>query len=73
MVSKVVENTGEMVRARSMMYNAMVHTVLLYREESWVITEAMMKMLESFQHRIASKIMGKKDWLVGEEVWEWSP
>ena len=30
-VSKVVENTGEMVRARSMMYNAMVHTVLLYR------------------------------------------
>ena len=59
MVSKVLDKTGVKVRAGAMMYKEVVKTVLLNGIESWVITEAMMKVLEDFHHKIARNITGK--------------
>ena len=62
MVSKVLDNMGVIVRVGTMMYNAVVHTVLLYGSKIWVIMEAMMKVLEEFRHSIARRIMRNMDW-----------
>ena len=42
-----------------MLYKAMMQTVHLCGSESWVITDAMMKMLEGLVNRISRKIAGK--------------
>ena len=55
---------GATVRAWAMMYKAVVQTVLLYGSESWVIMNAMMKVLEGFHHQIASRIVGIMSWRV---------
>ena len=56
----------------SMMYKAVVRTVLLYRSRSWVVTESMLKVLEGFHHLVAQRIAVMSDHQVGEEVWECS-
>ena len=50
MVETVLRNTGATVRARTMVYKAVVQTVILYGKESWLVTEAMLKVLEEFYH-----------------------
>ena len=47
--------------------------MLLYGSESWVVTDAMMKVLEGFHHRIDRRITGKTARCVREEGWEWPP
>ena len=37
MISRVLENTGAMVRDRGVMYNVVVQPVLLYGSEIWVV------------------------------------
>ena len=58
MVAKALIKTGATVRSRSMMCNAVVQTVLLYEIKSWVVTEAMLKMLEGFHHGVDWRIAG---------------
>ena len=41
-----------------MMYKVVVKAVLLYGGEIWVVTYAMMNVLEGFHHRIARQITG---------------
>ena len=53
-----------------MMYKVVVRAVLLYGSESWVRTDAIMKLLEEFNHIIVRRITGKTAWCVGEEGWE---
>ena len=55
-----------------MMYKAVVQTVLIYRIDFWVVTEAMLKVMEVFHHCLNRRIAGMSSWKVGEEVWEWS-
>ena len=50
-----------------------MQAVLLYRSNSWVITDKMMKVLELFYHHIARRIMGKMDRRVEEEGLEFPP
>ena len=38
-----------------------VYIVLPYGSESWVVTGAMLKVIESFYHRVARRIVGKTD------------
>ena len=73
MVSRVMEKAGTTVQARAMIYKAVVQTVLLYGSKSWMITGAMMKVLEAFCHEISRKITGKTDRRVREEGWECPP
>ena len=44
-VVKVMKKKGETVLSHAMMYNAVVQTMILYMSESWVVAEAMLKML----------------------------
>ena len=47
---------GEMMQA--MVYNAMVHTMLLYGINSWVVTDVILKVLEGFHHLLDQQIAG---------------
>ena len=70
MVSKVMEKTGVTTRDRKIIYNVLVHTVMLYGSVSWVITETTMKVLEEFHYNIDRRITGNTDRHIGEEGWE---
>ena len=70
MVSRVLDNTGAMMRSRKMLYKAVVQTVLLYRINSWVITGVIMEVLEEFHHQITRRLRGKMSGRVGEESCE---
>ena len=61
MVLKVLVRMGVMVRSRAIMYKVVVNMVLLYRSESWVVTDAIIKVLEGFHHRIYWRIVGMMD------------
>ena len=58
MVERVLERTGETVRARGAMYKAVAQSVLLYGSKSWVVTGEMLKVLEGFHHRAERRITG---------------
>ena len=47
---------GTTVQAQEMMYKALVQTVFLYRSDSWLVTDAMLKLLEKFHHRFSRRI-----------------
>ena len=66
MATKVPTKTGAMVWAWAMMYKSMVKTVILYRNEIWLVTEAMLKVLEGFHHRVAWRIAGMPDQRFGD-------
>ena len=58
MVGKVVKKMGTTVQAQYMLYKAIMQSVFLYEQESWVVTGSMLKVLEGFYHRAASWILG---------------
>ena len=61
------------MQARVMLYKAVVHAVLIYGKESWLVMVAMLKVLELFHHWVARQIVGKTDQrTVGGEC-EWPP
>ena len=60
-VEKVLAKTGSPIKARTMMYKVVVHVVLLYPSEIWVVTDAIMTVLDGFCHRIARWFVGMTD------------
>ena len=58
MVAKVMDKTGGMIKAREMMYKAVVQAVRLYGSERWVVTDKMMMVLEGFHQTIERRIAG---------------
>ena len=58
MMTKVMTKIGVKLRAWAMMYNVVVHTVILYGSKSWVVTEVMLKVMEGFHHWVAQRISG---------------
>ena len=58
MVARVLERTGEMVRARGAIYKAVSQLVLFYGRWSWVVTGDTLKVLVGFHHRAARRITG---------------
>ena len=59
MVAKVLTRTGVTVQAQSMLYKAVVKTVLLYRTESWMVMRTMLKVMERIHHWVGRGILGK--------------
>ena len=59
---KVLMGTGVTVRARAMLYNAVVHTVFLYGSKRWMVTEEILKVMKGFHHWVARRITGKTAW-----------
>ena len=45
-MNKAAKNTGETVREQGMFYKAIMKLVLLYGSKSWVMTGAMIKLIE---------------------------
>ena len=41
-----------------MMYKAVVQMVMIYRIESWLVMDVMLKVLEGFHHRVTWIIAG---------------
>ena len=58
MVLEVLTKSGAAVRAREMMYKAVVHMVFLYGSERYVVTGVMLTILEGFHHWVARRIAG---------------
>ena len=73
MVVKVLMKAGAAVSAHVMVYKAGVQTVLLYGSESWVVTGAMLTVLEGFHHRVFRKIVGKTARCAGDGGWQCPP
>ena len=48
--------TGATIKSWEMVYKVLVQVVLLYGSKIWVVTDAMMKVMELFHHRIARRI-----------------
>ena len=69
----VMVKAGATVRSRAMFYKLLVHAVILYGRNNWVITDLMMKVLEGFHHRAVWRIVGNKNRSVGSEGYECPP
>ena len=60
MVVKVLMKSGAVVRAWGVFYKAVVHMVFLYGSERWVLTGAMLTVLEGFHNRVTIRISGER-------------
>ena len=56
------------MQAQAMIYNVLIQTVLLYRSESWVVMDVMMRVLEGFHHQVSQRISGMSYWKFGVGV-----
>ena len=57
MVRKVVTKSGSMVLEWVVLYKSVVQSGLLYWSESWVVMEAILKVLDGFHHQVARRIL----------------
>ena len=73
MVGNVVLKTGATVRVRGMMYKATVQLMLLYGSGRWVVTRAMLKVIEGFCHRAERSIARKTARRTATGKCEWPP
>ena len=71
MILKVLTKMGVMVQAHGMLYKAVAQMVLLYGSESWVVTGAILKVLEGFHHKTAWRTAGMTDWRAEDGEWEY--
>ena len=71
MVGNVVLKTGATVRVRGVMYKATVQLVLLYGSGRWVMTRAMLKVIEGFCHRAERSIARKTARRTATRKCEW--
>ena len=51
----------------------MAQAVLLFVAETWVITPRMDQALDSFLHRVAQRLNGRKPRRRGDEIWDYPP
>ena len=72
MVENVMGKMGALIKARTMMYKAVVQAVILYGRKIWVATDEMMAVLEVFHNRIAGPISGTTARKSNDREWEWA-
>ena len=61
MVAKVLVKVGATVRSRDIIYKMVVQTVLIYGRKSWLMTDAILKVLEGLHHIVTRRIEGNTD------------
>ena len=69
MILRALTKIGETVRAREMMYKTVAQSVLLYVSEIWLVTGAILKVLEWFHHWVARRVTGMTAKRVAGEEW----
>ena len=47
--------------------------MLLYVRKSWVVTGAVLKILEGFHHQVDRRILGMMEKIVADRTWEYPP
>ena len=52
-------------------FKALTQAVLLFREEMWVLTPRMERVLSSFQHRVVRRLTGRHPRGKGGGSWEY--
>ena len=57
-VVRVLVKVDATVWARSMLYKAVVHKVLIYNRDGWVVTDVILKVMEGVHHRLFQSIVG---------------
>ena len=55
-----------------MMYKAVAQTVILYVIKIWVLTGAMLNILEGFHHRAAIGFARMTEKFVADKMWEYN-
>ena len=73
MVVRVLEHEGASPRAKGLFYKAIVQAVLLYSCETWVITDAMLRVLDGFHHKAARRITGNMPQRLPDGQWYYRP
>ena len=68
MISKVLEKMGETVQARGMIYTSVSETVLFYGKTIWVVTGAMLNILDGFHHWAAIGFAGMTENFVADKM-----
>ena len=66
----VLVKSGATIRARAMLYKAVVQVVLMYSSEIWVVKYVMIKVLKRLHHHISWRITGNTAQKFREEGWE---
>ena len=72
MLARILDKDGATFFAKGMFYRSVIQSVLLYGVETWTVTPAMMRVLESFHHRVARRISGMMAHRVGDD-WVYPP
>ena len=62
---------GMTVQVRAMMYKIVAQTVFIYGSYTWVVMDAVLKVLEGLHHIFSQRIAGTKSRQVREGGWEW--
>ena len=71
MIARVLERTGTTMRARGVMYKAVVQLVILYGSNSWEVTGEMLKGLKLIHQRAARRITGMMATLLAGGEWDY--
>ena len=71
MIARPLVKTGVRMRTVGLFYMAIVQAVLLFGCETWVITDNMLAILDSFHHRVARKIANMVPKLLMDGSWQY--
>ena len=69
---KVLEKTGSLIKVHSVIYKAVFQEMILYGIKIWVVTYAIMKVIEAFYHSIARQVFRVKERKGDAGEWEWA-
>ena len=72
-LSRILYREGADARVLGNFFNVVVQAVLLFGEETWVLTPSTERALESFQHRAVRRITGRQLWRWGDRSWTYPP
>ena len=70
MIGRILSQNHTSPQAMASFYNAIIQSVLLYGSESWVLTQTMLRQLESFHHRCTRYITGRHICKLPDDTWE---
>ena len=72
-LSRILSREGADPKVSGIFYKVMAQAVLLFGEETWVLTPSMERDLDSFQHMVARSITGKQPRRRVDGSWEYPP
>ena len=72
-LSRILGREGADRKVLGNFYKSVSQAVLLFREETWVLTQMMEKALDSFQYRVVRRLIGKHPRQLTDGSWDYPP